>query len=68
VEVNPYNLSPVITANKADGQFKEADYDELEEERISLINASVYRHWMQNKEPEVECGGKSIQLVSSYSS
>jgi hypothetical protein len=58
----------VPVANKADELEEEPDYDELEEERISLVNASVFSHWMQNKESEVECEGKSIQLVSSYSS
>jgi hypothetical protein len=67
VEVNPYNLSLVIAANKADGLFKEADYDKLKEEMISLVNTPIFSQ-MQNKEPGVECGGKSIQLVSSYSS
>jgi hypothetical protein len=35
---------------------------------ISWVHASVFSHWKENKEPEVECGGKSIQLVSSYNS
>jgi hypothetical protein len=39
VEVNPYNLSLVIAANKADGLFKEPDYDELVEEWELILSS-----------------------------
>jgi hypothetical protein len=39
VEVNPYNLSLVIAANKADGLFKESNYNKLAEEWELILSS-----------------------------